>query len=126
MPPSRRFLAGALLLLTLLTAVGTYPQILRMRDGVDDMGDPLLNTWALSWVAHQVRIAPAHLFDGNIFYPERWTLAFSDVLLVPALTVTPLIWAGIGPILAYAMTALEVATGAQRLMFGIRLLRVET
>ena len=32
----------------------------------------------------------------------------------------------IGPILAYAMTALEVATGAQRLMFGIRLLRVET
>ena len=29
----------------------------------------------------------------------------------------------IGPILAYAMTALEVATGAQRLMFGIRLLR---
>ena len=31
-----------------------------------------------------------------------------------------------GPILAYAMTALEVATGVQRLMFGIRLIRVET
>jgi hypothetical protein len=100
-PPSRRFLAGALLLMTLLTAAGTYPQILRMRDGVDDVGDPLLNTWALSWVAHQVRIAPAHLFDGNIFYPERRTLAFSDILLVPALTVVPLIWAGMGPILAY-------------------------
>src|SRR5580704_8851040 len=29
--PSRRFLAGALLLLTVLTAVGTYPQILHLR-----------------------------------------------------------------------------------------------
>jgi phosphatidylglycerophosphate synthase len=31
----------------------------------------------------------------------------------------------LGPFLAYAMTALEVATGAQRLMFGIRLLRTD-
>ncbi len=29
----------------------------------------------------------------------------------------------LGPILCYAMTALEVATGAQRLMFGVRMLR---
>ena len=29
----------------------------------------------------------------------------------------------LAPILAYAMTALEIATGAQRLMFGIRMLR---
>jgi CDP-diacylglycerol--glycerol-3-phosphate 3-phosphatidyltransferase len=29
----------------------------------------------------------------------------------------------LGPILCYAMAALEVATGAQRLMFGVRLLR---
>src|SRR3984893_1071581 len=106
-PPSRRFIAGALLLLTVLTAVGTYPQILHMRDGIDDVGDPLLNTWALSWVAHQVRTAPAHLFDGNIFYPEKHTLAFSDILLVPALTVAPLLWAGIGPILAYNIVFLS-------------------
>ena len=32
----------------------------------------------------------------------------------------------LGPILAYVMTTLEIATGAQRLMFGIRLLRAET
>jgi hypothetical protein len=106
-PPSGRFLAGALFLLTLLTAVGTYPQILHMRDGIIDVGDPLLNTWALSWVAHQMRIAPAHLFDGNIFYPEGSTLAFSDVLLVPAFTVTPLLWAGIGPVLAYNIVFLS-------------------
>jgi CDP-diacylglycerol--glycerol-3-phosphate 3-phosphatidyltransferase len=32
----------------------------------------------------------------------------------------------LGPILCYAMAALEVATGAQRLMFGVRLLREQT
>ena len=29
----------------------------------------------------------------------------------------------LGPYLCYAMTAMEIATGAQRLMFGIRMLR---
>jgi hypothetical protein len=104
---SRRFLVGAFLLLTLLTAVVTYPQVLRMRDGIDDVGDPLLNAWALSWVAHQLPVAPAHLFDANIFYPEKGTLALSETLLVPALTVAPLIWAGIGPILAYNLVLLS-------------------
>jgi archaetidylinositol phosphate synthase len=32
----------------------------------------------------------------------------------------------LGPILTYAMAALEVATGVQRLMFGVRLLRAQT
>jgi phosphatidylglycerophosphate synthase len=44
---------------------------------------------------------------------------FAVLAIVEATAITrPL-----APILAYAMTALEVATGAQRLMFGIRLLR---
>jgi len=47
---------------------------------------------------------------------------FAVLAIVEATAITrPL-----GPILAYAMTALEVATGAQRLMFGVRLLRAET
>jgi hypothetical protein len=98
---SRRFLAGALILFMVLTAVLTYPQVLRMRDGVDDVGDPLLNTWTLAWVAHQLPFAPAHLFDANIFYPERRTLAFSEALLLPGLVAAPLLWAGAGPIFAY-------------------------
>ena len=31
----------------------------------------------------------------------------------------------LGPYLCYAMTALEIATGAQRLLFGVRMLRTE-
>jgi hypothetical protein len=100
-PPPLRFLVAAVILLTALTAVMTYPQILHMRDAVNDEGDPLLNTWALAWVAHELPIAPAHLFDANIFYPERHTLAFSEALLVPGIIVAPLFWAGVGRILIY-------------------------
>jgi hypothetical protein len=95
------FLIPTFLLFTVLTAVMTYPQMWHMGDAVADAGDPLLNLWALSWVAHQLPIAPAHLFDGNIFAPERWTLAYSETLLAPAVVATPLLWMGVSRILVY-------------------------
>ena len=81
-----------------LIPVMTYPQVFHLKDGVDDRFDPLLNTWALARVAHQLPIAPAHLFDANIFSPQRDTLAFSETLLVPAIAVAPVEWLGGGPI----------------------------
>jgi hypothetical protein len=98
---TRRFLAVSLVLFSLLTAIMTYPQVLHMPDGVHDDGDPLLVTWVLAWVAHQLPRAPAHLFDANIFYPERNTLAYSETLIVPGIAVAPLHWLGLGPILIY-------------------------
>jgi hypothetical protein len=85
----------------------TYPQVLHMRDGVHDDGDPLLVTWVLAWVAHQLPLAPARLFDANIFYPERNTLAYSETLIVPALIVAPLHWLGVGPILVHNLVFLS-------------------
>ena len=67
-----------------------------MSDGVHDPGDPLMVTWVLAWVAHQLPSAPAHIFDANIFYPERNTLAYSETLLVPGLLAAPLHWLGVG------------------------------
>ena len=104
---TRRFLLRALLFYTLLTAVMTYPQVLHLRDGVHDDGDPLLNAWALAWVAYQLPAAPAHIFDANIFYPERRTLAFSETLIAPALAAAPLRWAGFGPIVVYNIVFLS-------------------
>ena len=97
----RRFVLGALLLYAVVWAAMTYPQVRHMSDGVSDAGDPLLNTWALAWVAHQLPFAPAHVFDGNIFHPERRTLAYSETLLAPAMVGAPLMWLGAGPILVY-------------------------
>ena len=104
---TRRFLLVTTALFTALTAVMTYPQIFHMRDGIHDPGDPLMVTWVLSWVAHQLPIAPAHIFDANIFYPERNTLAYSETLLVPGLLAAPLQWLGVGPILVYNLVFLS-------------------
>src|SRR5438876_5034313 len=101
------WLTCVLLLFTVLTAVMTYPQIRRMGDGLADPGDPLLNLWALSWVAHELPIAPAHLFDGNIFAPERQTLAYSETLLAPAVVAAPLLWMGVSRILVYNLVFLS-------------------
>ena len=46
--------------------------------------------------------------------------------VVLALVEATAITRPLGPILCYAMTALEVATGAQRLIFGVRMLREQT
>jgi hypothetical protein len=102
-----RFLALAVPLFVALTAVMTYPQVLRMSDGVHDPADPLMVTWVLAWVAHQLPNAPAHIFDANIFYPERNTLAYSETLLVPGLLAAPLHWLGVAPILVYNLVFLS-------------------
>lgn len=111
---TRRYLLLTLVLYTALTAVLTYPQFLHLNDTVHDDGDPLLNAWALAWVAHQLPRAPAHLFDANIFYPERRTLAFSETLIVPATIAAPLRWIGVGPLLVYNIVFLSgfVVSGA--------------
>jgi hypothetical protein len=104
---TRRFLAITLIAFTVLTAAMTYPQALRMSDGVHDPGDPLMVTWVLAWVAHQLPRAPAHLFDANIFYPERNTLAYSETLVVPGAMAAPLQWIGMGPIIVYNLVFLS-------------------
>jgi hypothetical protein len=108
------FLALALAIFVGLTAVMTFPQVLRMSDGVHDPGDPLMVTWVLAWVAHQLPNAPAHIFDANIFYPERRALAFSETLIVPAAIVAPLHWIGVGPLLVYNIVFLSgfIVSGA--------------
>jgi hypothetical protein len=105
---------AAVALFTLLTAAMTWPQVRHLDEGIADIGDPLLNTWALAWVAHQFPYAPARLFDGNIFHPERRTLAYSETLLAPAAIGAPLLWLGAAPVAVYnlLMFASFVASGA--------------
>jgi hypothetical protein len=68
---------------------------------VPDLGDPLFSIWRVGWVAHQIVADPRHLFDGNIFYPEPLTLTLSDPVILPALTIAPLLALGVHPVLAY-------------------------
>ena len=98
--------ARAALAAILLFAAAT-PWVLRPWFGARDalpraagpMGDMLdadlyLNVWILGWTAHAMLTDPARLFDGNIYYPARNTIAGSENMLahlpvtVPALAAT--------------------------------------
>jgi hypothetical protein len=84
-----------------LTALMTYPQVRRLGAVSIDEGDALFSVWRLAWIAHQLPRDPLHLFDANIFYPERGTLAFSDAVIVPGLMAAPLLWLGVHQVIVY-------------------------
>lgn len=89
------------LLFVALTIAMTWPQAQYMGSRVYDTDDPLLSIWRVSWIAHILPINPGDLFNGNIFYPEQRTLAYSDSVLVQGLAGAPLIWSGVSPVATY-------------------------
>ena len=79
----------------------------------NDNGDTMLNEWTLAWFAHQAPRDPLHLYDANIFYPERRTLAYSEAMIVQSAMGAPIRWLGAGPVLVYNLVLLAgfVLTG---------------
>jgi hypothetical protein len=99
--PARRWLIAAAVCAG-LAIVHTWPLAAAPATWCrNDSGDAQLNEWILAWIAHQLPRAPGHLFDANIFYPSRNTLAFSEPLIIPGIMGAPLRWAGASPVLAY-------------------------
>ena len=82
--------AAATLLGSLIWIV---PHLADLRQ-VPDPGDPLFSAWRLARFAHQLTTNPAHLFDGNIFYPLPLTLTYSDATVLQGLIGAPFIAAG--------------------------------
>jgi len=102
--PSKIFVAAqfflAFLFYLALAVIKTLPLVGFLGSRIPmDPGDPLLNTWILSWGAHALAASPLRLFDANIFYPAQNTLALSEHLL------------GVQPIftVAYLLTGNPVA-----------------
>ena len=85
---------GVVLLYTVCSVVFTWPLAAAPRQAAPAHFDPPFTAWRLAWVAHQID-EPGHLFDGNIFWPEKRTLAYSDAMLLQGLTASPLIRAGV-------------------------------
>ena len=52
--------------------------------------DTRLYLWTLGWDLHALKTDPLHIFDANIFYPEKQTLAYSEHLIGAALLAFPL------------------------------------
>lgn len=94
------------LLFALLTIVMTWPQVLQLRTHVASHFDAYFSMWRLGWIAHQLASAPLALFDGNIFYPQRMTLALSDPILLPGAIAAPLLWLRVPPVPVYNLMVL--------------------
>lgn len=103
----RRFLRELFILIAfcLLTSAITWPYVTRLRDSVADAGDPYLHAWVMWWDYHQTFHDPLHLFNGNIFYPLPYTLAFTENEYGIALLFFPLYAVGLHP-----LTVISVAT----------------
>lgn len=104
MPRLTRWPGAALLVLTFtaLAVAFTWPLARHLGDSVpSDLGDPLLNAWALGWDADRLKHGLRGFWDAPIFYPYRHTLAFSEHLLGIAIFVAPIVWATGNPLVAY-------------------------
>lgn len=98
----RRPAVASLLLFVALAIVQTWPLATDPAHlSRNDNSDTMYCEWAVAWVAHQAPREPLHLFDANIFYPERNTLAYSETLIVQGLMGAPLLWLGASPVLTY-------------------------
>jgi hypothetical protein len=92
----------ALAVFLLLAIVHTWPLASNPAHlSRNDNGDALLNSWAIAWVAHQLPRDPLHLFDANIFYPERVTLGYSEAMIVQGVLAMPILAADGSPVLAF-------------------------
>ena len=85
------------------TALVTWPYAAHLRNAVADPGDPYLVSWILWWDYHQTFSDPLDLFHSNLFYPFRYTLAFSEHCYGIALLFFPLFALGAQPLTVHAV-----------------------
>jgi hypothetical protein len=94
---------GVIFVFFLFTAILTWPYVTRLRDVVVDRGDPYLITWIMWWDYHQTFTNPLHLFHANVFYPLKYSLAFSENSYGIALLFFPLYALGLAPLTVHAI-----------------------
>src|ERR1700687_2403520 len=54
--------------------------------------DGEFSVWNIAWVARALVLDPLHVFDANIFYPHRWTLAYSEANLGAGVLAAAIYW----------------------------------
>jgi hypothetical protein len=102
---AKQHIAAAALFVVLAVAM-TWPLARTLDRAVAYPGDPYINTWILDWDWYATFHQPLSLFDANIFYPSRYSLAFSENLFGIALLLFPFRAAGLSPIAAHNVAIL--------------------
>ena len=91
-----------------LTALLTFPLAFHLGSLAYriDNGDGQFSIWNVAWVARALVLDPLHVFDANIFYPHRMTLAYSEANLGSGALAIPVYWATRNPYAAHAFVVL--------------------
>jgi hypothetical protein len=90
-----------------ITVVMAYPFSLHPATGVASIGtDTDLYIWALGWDVHAFTHHPFSIFDANIFFPFKHTLAYSENVIGSAFFAAPIIWLTNNPLLAFNLVSL--------------------
>ena len=93
----------------ILAAILTYPFVTQLdRVGRSENSDGQFSIWNVAWVARTLIADPGNLFNANIFYPHRRTLAFSENNLAAGILAVPVYWATKNPYLT--LNAVFLAT----------------
>jgi len=80
-----------------ITVAMTWPLAIRAGSaGRVDSGDGAFSVWNVAWVARTLVVEPRGLYDANIFYPRRGTLAYSEANLGAGIMAVPFYWASGG------------------------------
>ena len=101
----RRWLFAAALFYVACTVVLTWPLPAHLGTHARatpsyGLSDVHLHMWTLAWISRAIVRDPLHLFDANIFYPARLTLAGSDHLLGTLPVAGPVYWLTGSPVAA--------------------------
>src|SRR4030095_10947434 len=90
-----------------LTFLLAYPlSVTANRTLPADDPDGHLFMWTLAWDTHAFAHQPLSIFDANIFYPNRDSLAYSENLIGSALFAAPVLWLTANPVLAVNLVSL--------------------
>ena len=87
-------------------AIVLQNQLLHMYS-VPDLGDPLFSIWRICVGRPPDRREPVAPLRRQHLYPERLTLTLSDPVILPALTIAPLLAVGVHPVVAYNLLFLS-------------------
>lgn len=90
-----------------LTLLLTHPLSLDPAGSVlSRVPDTDLFMWTLAWDTHALTNHPFSIFDANIYFPQRHTLAYSENLLGEVILAGPVLWLTDNPVLAMNSVAL--------------------
>lgn len=118
MTPRRSALVAAVVF-TAVWFVVTWPQPRVLATEAYPHQDVYFNMWRLEWIAHAVVRDPMHVLDGNMFYPEKRTLTYSDAVPVEGAIAAPLIWSGLPPVLVQNVMIFGAMIASACAMFAL-------